>query len=141
MSAESGVNPEAVAEAFHAFEQGSDVQPLSAAAVSNQTIQESMRLLLMVRAYQVMNACHTYTAHDFTLLPVLDPDHFEACRSMGTSSPSWIRLALSRGRCPLSWTLLYMASPRKTWTGSESLFCYSGSSDSFMPQTYWQMQL
>ena len=27
--------------------------PLSAAAVSNQSIQESMRLLLLVRAYQV----------------------------------------------------------------------------------------
>ena len=46
--------PEAVAEAFHAFETGqSTVQPLQAAAVSNQSIQESMRLLLMVRAYQV----------------------------------------------------------------------------------------
>jgi len=28
--------------------------PLTAAAISNQTIQESMRLLLMVRAFQVM---------------------------------------------------------------------------------------
>ena len=45
--------PEAVAEAYHAFEQGSQVAPLTAAAVSNQTIQESMRLLLLVRAYQV----------------------------------------------------------------------------------------
>ena len=45
--------PEAVAEAYHAFEQGSQVSPLSAAAVSNQTIQESQRLLLLVRAYQV----------------------------------------------------------------------------------------
>ncbi len=52
--AESGVAPEAVAEAFHNFEQGgSKVAPLSAAAVSNQSIQESMRLLLLVRAYQV----------------------------------------------------------------------------------------
>lgn len=52
--AEQGVAPEAVAEAFHAFEQGgSKVAPLSAAAVSNQSIQESMRLLLLVRAYQV----------------------------------------------------------------------------------------
>ena len=51
--AEQGVAPEAVAEAFHAFEQGSQVAPLSAAAVSNQSIQESMRLLLLVRAYQV----------------------------------------------------------------------------------------
>jgi hypothetical protein len=47
------VNPEAVAEAYHAFEQGSGVAPLTAAAISNQTIQESMRLLLLVRAYQV----------------------------------------------------------------------------------------
>ena len=45
--------PEAVAEAYHAFEQGSQISPLSAAAVSNQTIQESQRLLLLVRAYQV----------------------------------------------------------------------------------------
>lgn len=52
---EQGVAPEAVAEAFHAFEQGgSKVAPLSAAAVSNQSIQESMRLLLLVRAYQVV---------------------------------------------------------------------------------------
>ena len=50
---EHGVAPEAVAEAYHAFEQGSQVSPLSAAAVSNQTIQESQRLLLLVRAYQV----------------------------------------------------------------------------------------
>ena len=46
--------PEAVAEAYHAWEQGSQVAPLSAAAVSNQTIQESQRLLLLVRAYQVL---------------------------------------------------------------------------------------
>ena len=51
--AEQGVAPEAVAEAYHAWEQGSPVAPLSAAAVSNQTIQESQRLLLLVRAYQV----------------------------------------------------------------------------------------
>ena len=53
--AEHGVAPEAVAEAYHAFEQGSQISPLSAAAVSNQTIQESQRLLLLVRAYQVQN--------------------------------------------------------------------------------------
>ncbi|KAK9832587.1 hypothetical protein WJX81_001617 [Elliptochloris bilobata] len=52
-SLEHGVAPEAVAEAYHAFEQGSQISPLSAAAVSNQTIQESQRLLLLVRAYQV----------------------------------------------------------------------------------------
>lgn len=51
-SAEQGVAPEAVAEAYHAYEQGSPVSPLQAAAVSNQTIQESQRLLLLVRAYQ-----------------------------------------------------------------------------------------
>ena len=55
--AETGVAPEAVAEAYHAFEQGSQVAPLTAAAVSNQTIQESMRLLLLVRAYQVGCTC------------------------------------------------------------------------------------
>ena len=47
-----------MAEAFHAFESGdSSVSPLSAAAVSNQSMQESMRLLLMVRAYQVRWRC------------------------------------------------------------------------------------
>ena len=56
--AEQGVAPEAVAEAYHAYEQGSQVSPLSAAAVSNQSIQESQRLLLLVRAYQV--TCLTY---------------------------------------------------------------------------------
>lgn len=49
-----GVSAEAVAEAYDAFERGEVASPLSAAAISNQTIQESMRLLLMVRAFQVM---------------------------------------------------------------------------------------
>lgn len=53
-SLESGVPGEAIAEAFDAFEKGeSRVSPLAAAAISNQTIQESMRLVMMVRAYQV----------------------------------------------------------------------------------------
>ena len=52
---EQGVAPEAVAEAYHNYEQGGKVAPLKAAAVSNQGIQESMRLLLLVRAYQVCN--------------------------------------------------------------------------------------
>ena len=57
VDAERGVDPEAVAEAYHAFEQGSSMAPLTAAAISNQTIQESMRLLLLVRAYQVTAFC------------------------------------------------------------------------------------
>lgn len=52
--ADMGVPAEAVAEAYDAFERGEVTSPLSAAAVSNQTIQESMRLLLMVRGFQVM---------------------------------------------------------------------------------------
>jgi 2-oxoglutarate dehydrogenase E1 component len=48
-----GVPAESVAEAFDAFERGEVTSPLTHAAISNQTIQESMRLLLMVRAYQV----------------------------------------------------------------------------------------
>ena len=53
--AENGVPGEAIAEAYHNFEQGGSVgmSPMTAAAISNQTIQESMRLLLLVRAYQV----------------------------------------------------------------------------------------
>jgi len=51
---DGGVHPEAVAEAFHAWEMGTTtVNPLSLAATSNQTIQESMKLLTLVRAYQV----------------------------------------------------------------------------------------
>lgn len=52
-SLDMGVTPEQVAEAYDAFEKGQVASPLAAAAVSNQTIQESMRLLLLVRAYQV----------------------------------------------------------------------------------------
>lgn len=68
LSAEQGVAPEAVAEAYHAYEQGSQVAPLSAAAVSNQTIQESQRLLLLVRAYQASphNHMHATMYHPCT---------------------------------------------------------------------------
>lgn len=51
------MDPEKVAEAYHAFEQGGSMAPLTAAAISNQTIQESMRLLLLLRAYQVRLIC------------------------------------------------------------------------------------
>lgn len=65
---------EAIAEAYDAFEKGEVVSPLATAAVSNQTIQESMRLVLLVRAYQVSrrinfaaectpHACKTPAAH------------------------------------------------------------------------------
>eukprot|EP00879_Flechtneria_rotunda_P007432 GHRR01007796.1.p1 GENE.GHRR01007796.1~~GHRR01007796.1.p1 ORF type:complete len:742 (+),score=239.80 GHRR01007796.1:134-2359(+) len=50
---ERGVPGEAIAEAYDAFEKGKVVSPLATAAVSNQTIQESMRLVLLVRAFQV----------------------------------------------------------------------------------------
>lgn len=50
---EHGVPGEAIAEAYDAFEKGTVVSPLAAAAVSNQTIQESMKLVLLVRAFQV----------------------------------------------------------------------------------------
>lgn len=49
-----GVSAEAVAEAYDAWERGEVASPLAAAAVSNQTIQESQRLLLLVRSYQVL---------------------------------------------------------------------------------------
>jgi 2-oxoglutarate dehydrogenase E1 component len=51
---EQGTPPEAIAEAYHAYEAGeSAVAPLTAAALSAQTIHESMKLLLLVRAHQV----------------------------------------------------------------------------------------
>jgi hypothetical protein len=54
--AEGGIQPESISEAFHAFQHGKTpaaLSPLSAAGLSNQTIQESMRLLLLIRAHQV----------------------------------------------------------------------------------------
>lgn len=43
-----------MAEAFDSFEKGKQhMSPFTAAAISNQTVQESMRLLLLIRAYQV----------------------------------------------------------------------------------------
>lgn len=52
---EGGVSGEAIAEAFDAFEKGggAGASPLAVAAASRQTIQESMRLVMLVRAYQV----------------------------------------------------------------------------------------
>jgi hypothetical protein len=57
--ADRGIQPEQISEAFHAFQHNQSpafLSPLAAAAVSNQTIQESMRLLLLIRAYQVCAA-------------------------------------------------------------------------------------
>jgi hypothetical protein len=43
-----------MAEAFDSFEKGKlGMSPFTAAALSNQTVQESMRLMLLIRAYQV----------------------------------------------------------------------------------------
>jgi hypothetical protein len=47
---------EAIAEAFDAYEKdpsAAGASPLAMAAASRQTIQESMRLVMLVRAYQV----------------------------------------------------------------------------------------
>lgn len=52
-SLDTGVAPEAVAEAYHAFERGETTSPLTAVTLSTQTIQESMKLVTLVRAYQV----------------------------------------------------------------------------------------
>lgn len=49
-----GVSGEAIAEAYDAFEKGKITSPMTQASLSTQTIQESMRLMLMVRAYQVL---------------------------------------------------------------------------------------
>lgn len=51
---ERGVSGEAIAEAYDAFEKGKIASPMAQASLSTQTIQESMRLLLLVRAYQVL---------------------------------------------------------------------------------------
>lgn len=49
-----GVTGEAIAESYDAFEKGKISSPLSQAALSAQTIQESMKLLQLVRAHQVL---------------------------------------------------------------------------------------
>jgi len=49
-----GVSGEAIAEAFDAFEKGQITSPMMHASLSTQTIQESMRLILLVRSFQVM---------------------------------------------------------------------------------------
>lgn len=57
MAADRGIQPDQISESFHSFQSGQGspafLSPLAAASVSNQTIQESMRLLLLIRAYQV----------------------------------------------------------------------------------------
>jgi hypothetical protein len=107
------VAPEAVAEAYHAYQQGtSAVAPLQAAAVSNQTIQESMRLLLLVRAYQVLNkatvsvaisldTCAVLHAFDQTLIrlyilvPALKIFNFPSSPSLSEFPPSASRFAMA----------------------------------------------
>lgn len=51
-----GVSGEAIAEAYHAYQTGlgTGMSPLAAASISQQTIQESMRLFVLVRMYQVV---------------------------------------------------------------------------------------
>eukprot|EP00210_Caulerpa_lentillifera_P004773 g4557.t1 len=52
-SLEQGVNPEAVAEAYHAFERGETLQPLRSASLTTQTVQESLKLMTLIRSFQV----------------------------------------------------------------------------------------
>ncbi len=66
---ESGVPGEAIAEAYDAFEKGKVVSPLAAAAVSNQSIHESMRLMLLVRSYQVSPSAHHLASSRRLLVP------------------------------------------------------------------------
>jgi len=49
-----GVSGEAIAEAYDAFEKGKTGSPMQLASLSTQTIQESMKLLMLVRSYQVI---------------------------------------------------------------------------------------
>lgn len=44
---------EAIAEAYDAYEKGVITSPMAQASLSTQTIQESMRLMFLVRSYQV----------------------------------------------------------------------------------------
>eukprot|EP00955_Chlamydomonas_euryale_P119125 366573-Chlamydomonas_euryale.AAC.53 len=51
--ADRGVSGEAIAEAYDAFEKGKTSSPMVHASLSTQTIQESVKLMLLVRAHQV----------------------------------------------------------------------------------------
>ena len=57
-SLEQGVKPEAVAEAYHAFERGETLEPLRSASLTAQTVPESLKLMTLIRAYQVGLAIH-----------------------------------------------------------------------------------
>lgn len=57
MCADRGVSGEAIAEAYDAFEKGHTTSPMAMASLSTQTIQESIKLMLLVRAYQVRASC------------------------------------------------------------------------------------
>jgi len=51
-SLEQGVKPEAVAEAYHAFERGEVLEPLRSASLTAQTVPESLKLASLIRAFQ-----------------------------------------------------------------------------------------
>jgi 2-oxoglutarate dehydrogenase E1 component len=55
--ADRGVSGEAIAESYDAFEKGQVASPMAHATLASQTIQESMRLMLLVRAHQVSCMC------------------------------------------------------------------------------------
>ncbi len=84
-----------MAEAFDSFEKGKQqMSPFTAAAISNQTVQESMRLLLLIRAYQVrlfspgppcVWGCNTWVcavqyarADLLASFPMLTPQHMQS---------------------------------------------------------------
>lgn len=56
-SLEQGVKPEAVAEAYHAFERGETLEPLRSASLTAQTVPESLKLMTLIRAFQVTYRC------------------------------------------------------------------------------------
>lgn len=118
-----GVSGEQVAEAYHAFEHGSQVSPLTAAAVSNQSIQESMRLLLITRAYQVRNFLAAFELRPSQRSQIPDTLALAGVRrSMAISWQSWTLWAWTTALSMLSWTPLCMASRSLTSIASEYIF-------------------
>lgn len=112
-----------MAEAFDAFERGKTgiMSPFTAAAVSNQTIQESMRLILLVRSYQVgCSSCSHHlglvSQHAACWATTLSCD---SCRCWGTTQPTWIPWGWTSHQLPLSSTRPSTASQTQTWTASE----------------------
>ena len=119
---------EAIAEAYDAFEKGKTGSPMQMASLSTQTIQESMKLLMIVRSHQASPHL-TMQPHAAPACPMhaRSPCNMHAlmhstvlsCRCSATLPPSWTPWAWTPALCPRSWTQPSMDLRRLILTESE----------------------